>query len=80
MRRELGLLGDATTIALLLQGSLALGGIALRDRYIRKYIDQWKEQDREMKEVFALSLLTDEEVVEISQVKFPAYLRNAVSC
>lgn len=68
MKRELGMLGDPTTTALLLRGSLAVGEAALRDRYVRKYVDQWKGHGREVKDVFALELMTDEQVVEVSQL------------
>jgi DNA-directed RNA polymerase len=78
MRRELGITGDATTMALLLQGSLAVKETGLRDRYVRRYIEQWKEQGREIKDVFALSIMADDQVVEVCQVNLLAYLFIAI--
>jgi DNA-directed RNA polymerase len=74
MKRELNLTGDATTMALLLQGSLAVDITAISKRYVQQYVTFWKEHGREVKEIFALDMLSVDKVIEISRVCPPSHL------
>jgi len=68
MKRDLEILGDAMTYALLLEGSLAVKEPQVSKRYIRKYVNHWKDRGVSIKDVFAQPVLTDEQVILASQV------------
>ena len=68
MKRDLEIVGDATTIALLLEGSLAVKEAVLSNRYIRQWVNHWKDRGMAIKDVFAQPNLTDNQVIAVSQV------------
>ncbi|KAI5849215.1 hypothetical protein BZA05DRAFT_402593 [Tricharina praecox] len=67
MKRDLEILGDSSTYALLLEGSLAVKERTLSQRYIRQYVNHWKERGMAIKDVFAQPILTDEQVIAVAQ-------------
>jgi DNA-directed RNA polymerase len=68
MKRELNIFGDATTMALLMEGSFAVTEKRHGNRYVQQYFSQWKEQGRDINDVFALSILSNEHVIAVAQV------------
>ncbi|KAF8537956.1 hypothetical protein BDD12DRAFT_743411 [Trichophaea hybrida] len=68
MKRELNISGDATTMGLLMEGCFAVAEKRHGTRYIQRYFNYWKEQGRDINEVFALSILSDEHVIAVAKI------------
>jgi hypothetical protein len=65
--------GDSTTFALLLKASLMIQSEEGKSTYLKEYVSQWKETG-EIGDVLGNTLLTDDDVLEIAQVR-----RNGVA-
>ena len=76
MKRILELKGDATTFALLLEGSVILSeeDPALGKRYIAQYVEQWKSMNMDIVRVLELQILSDAHVLKIAQVRKPCFI------
>lgn len=68
MKRELNITGDAMTTALLLEGSFAVAEENHGARLVQAYVNYWKEQGRDIKDVFESSIVSEEHIVRICKV------------
>ena len=69
MKRELNLTGDAMTMALLLEGSFAVAEENHGVRLVQAYVNHWREQRRDINEVFGSSIVSEEHIVRICKVR-----------
>lgn len=76
MMRELGLTGDATTFAFLLEASVlvAIDDPPLGKRYMVEYVEMWKGLGRDIMRVFDLNILPGNHIITVAQVRHIQHL------
>ena len=77
MVKELELPADATTMCLLLKGSLLLDMPVQVSRNIKKYVAAWMEKpEKSVNDMFKLGVLTPKEVVAVAKVGYADVFRR----